>query len=98
MKSQKKIEHTQWIELRKKEVPLTIKQAEQEENISTSLTQESTLQKIIQLIQKKDTGRGAEYEEIVKESNIANAEDLIKTLLENGDIFQVSPGKIKILE
>ncbi len=54
-------------------------------------------QKITQLIQNLDKGDGARIEEIIEKSPLQNTEELIETMLKNGDVFQNSPGKIKVL-
>ena len=52
---------------------------------------------VINLIEKMDSGDGANFEEVIKESKIENAETLIKSLMEEGEIFQVKPGKLKVM-
>ena len=54
--------------------------------------------KIFQLIKSTDSGEGADTEEVISKSNLENAEQLVKKLLEEGEIFEVKPGKLKILE
>lgn len=48
-------------------------------------------------IKELDSGSGADYEEIIKKSG-PDAEKIIANLLKNGDAFEVSPGKLKLLE
>ena len=52
---------------------------------------------IFELIKKNDSGEGVLTEEIISKSNVADAERIIKQLLEEGDIFEVRPGKLKVL-
>lgn len=93
----KKINDPLWITIRKLENPKT-HYPSQEQTAETSIQPPiNDTQKILDLITAKDTGSGAEYEEIIHESHLPNAETIIKLLLENGDIFHVSPGKIKLL-
>lgn len=54
--------------------------------------------KIIDLIRKLDYGNGAEMNEIIKQSEVDNGERIIKNLILQGDIFEVKPGKVKVLE
>ena len=54
-------------------------------------------QKITQLIQDLDVGEGVRIEEIMEKSPLQNTEEIIETMLKNGDIFQNSPGKVKVL-
>ena len=53
---------------------------------------------IYDLIKKLDAGNGVQIDEIIEKSNLADAEKLINILLENGNIFEVKPGKVKVLE
>ncbi|MFH1053428.1 MAG: hypothetical protein V1740_03345 [Candidatus Woesearchaeota archaeon] len=50
------------------------------------------------LIRRFDQGPGADQDLVIKESNVENAEDVINFLLKEGEIFEVSPGKLKVLE
>jgi RPA family protein len=53
---------------------------------------------VINTIKKLDNGEGADSEEIIKESKISNGKDILNKLLEIGEIFEIRPGKIKVLE
>ncbi len=95
----KKILQIEWISLRRQELPLpkeepkieVIQELPQQE-------QENTAAKILELIRQKDPGNGADYEEIIQQSKIADAEKIIQTLIQKGEIFHVAPSKIKVLE
>ncbi len=54
-------------------------------------------QKIMQLIRTLDKGEGVRIEEIIEKSPLQNTEEIIETMLKNGDIFQNNPGKVKVL-
>ena len=54
-------------------------------------------QKMIKLIHMLDKGDGARIEEIIENSPLQNTEEIIENMLKNGDIFQNSPGKVKVL-
>jgi RPA family protein len=94
----KKIEDKRWVEIRKKElerrkiISLKRKEFDEEEFI------ESPYQRIIDIIKELDSGEGADFEEVVVKSKIADSQDLITGLLEQGEIFEVRPGRLKILE
>jgi len=62
-----------------------------EENI------ELPVHKLAQLIKDLDKGEGATIEEIVEKSHLKETEQLIHKMLEKGDIFQITPGKVKVL-
>ncbi len=55
------------------------------------------VQKMIQLIKELDLGEGVLIEEIIEKSILKESEKLIEKMLENGDIFQIVPGKVKVL-
>jgi len=55
------------------------------------------VQKIIEIINKLDSGNGVMIEEIIENSTLDNSEKIIEKMLEAGDIFQIQPGKVKIL-
>ena len=59
---------------------------------------ENQTQKIFRIIKKLDKGAGADIEDILLESGIENAEKYITTLINEGEIFEIRPGKVKVLE
>ena len=80
----------------------TIKVIEQTKIIDKETIEENEqkmipLQKIINLIKDLDQGNGVLIEEIIERSSLENTEKIIEKMLENGDIFQNSPGKVKVL-
>lgn len=50
------------------------------------------------LIKKLDNGDGVSIEDLIKSSNNDRVESIINRLLESGDIFEIKPGKLKVLE
>ena len=55
-------------------------------------------EKIVTLIKELDNGAGADMQELVNKCDTEEAEKIIKTMLEQGEIFEIKPGKLKILE
>lgn len=55
-------------------------------------------EEIYLLIKKLDNGDGVLIEDIIKNSNKNEAENMIYKLLENGDIFEIKPCRLKVLE
>lgn len=53
---------------------------------------------VIELIKKLDSGDGADTEEVIAESNAEDCEKIISNLLREGEIFEISSGKLKVLE
>ncbi len=54
-------------------------------------------EKLSKLIIQLDKGEGVLIEELIKKSPLEKTEELIEKMLENGDIFQNIPGKVKLL-
>src|SRR3989344_559254 len=54
-------------------------------------------QKISKLISELDRGEGVLIEEILEKSPLEKTEELLEKMLENGDIFQNMPGKVRVL-
>jgi len=97
----RKIEDKRWSEVRKLELKNLKKTEQQETKISEPVEEEiisSPYQKMLDLIRKKDTGQGAEYQEILILSNLRDSEKILTTLLEEGEIFEIKPGRLKVLE
>ncbi len=65
--------------------------------IVAAIERETTSERLIKLIIQLDRGDGAPIEDVVAKSNITNAEAVITQLLLAGDIFELRPGKIKVL-
>jgi RPA family protein len=74
-----------------KEIPL--EKIESKDNIMMSLPTE----KMKLLIKELDSGEGVSIEELIEKSPLEDSEEVIKRMLEVGDIFQNSPGKVKLL-
>ncbi|MBI2651927.1 hypothetical protein HYX00_00555 [Candidatus Woesearchaeota archaeon] len=97
----KKMNNIYWIKVRKLE--LKDKNIVYS-NIKTSdkdLIKESVSdidQEVYLLIKELDKGDGVLIDEVIRNSNNSNAEGIINKLLENGDIFEITPGKLKVLE
>ena len=53
---------------------------------------------VYSLIKKLDKGDGVSFEDVIKNSAASKAETIITKLLENGDVFEIKPGKLKVLE
>ncbi len=63
----------------------------------TSGTIALPIEKITKIIKELDQGQGVFIEEIMERSPLKDTDALIKRMLENGDIFQNQPGKVKVL-
>jgi RPA family protein len=94
----KKMQDKGWIKVRELELKKQPKNIEEEEPKKEEIIediQESIPNRIINLIKEKDKGDGVDFEEILKE---INNEETIKELLKKGELFEVRPGRLKVLE
>ena len=53
---------------------------------------------IYSLIKSLDNGDGVSVDDVIKSSKDKSAEFIINKLLESGDIFEIKPGRLKVLE
>ena len=53
---------------------------------------------LLRLIKKLDRGEGVDIEEVISASAIEDCQTLIGQFIRCGEVFEVSPGKIKLLE
>lgn len=106
----RKIENKKWINHRKKELELQgnpepepvkqehkieeQKQEEQEEPIET--TNRSKI--LLQAIKKLDDGKGAPIDEVIQMSKLEDAEEYIEQLLNEGEIYEIRKGRLKVLD
>ncbi|MBT3303714.1 hypothetical protein HN592_05100 [Candidatus Woesearchaeota archaeon] len=91
----KKIEDKNWINVRKLELqqPITVEKPVVKPIKETAVKEQPP---IIDLIKELDKGEGVSTESLV--DNLGkDSEKIIKKLLEAGEIFEISPGILKIL-
>jgi RPA family protein len=79
--------------------PVIQEETIQEETVEDN-SSENERQTILNLIAKTDTGEGVEITQIATESNLdeQTTNSLIQDLLKEGEIFEIKPGKIKLIE
>jgi RPA family protein len=101
----KKIKDKRWIDVRKLELRQKKKfsdrgetNVKQDNNLKEEVIKTTNMEKIYNLIKELDDGDGIDTEDVIKKVNIDNAELIIKSLLEQGDIFEITPGRLKVLE
>ena len=74
------------------------KEIKKEKEINpVDIEEDLPIQKIIKIIKELDNGDGVFIEELIEKSTLNETEKLIQNMLENGDIFQNYPGKVKVL-
>ena len=96
----KVLDNKKWLEYRKKEV-LSQKLKPIVETTSIDevpMQEENNLSSIINKIKDLDKGDGAQIEEVISNLNMVNVEKSIETLLNEGEIFEIRPGRLKVLD
>lgn len=95
----RRIDDKRWVEVRK----LELKSKRPVQSIVVPVNKQvpnivSPLQNIYALIKKLDTGDGADIGSVIENAHQPDAEKMITSLLEKGEIFEVRKGKVKVLE
>ncbi len=101
----RKIDDIKWAGIRKLELELEKlkegKKISTEEVVEKATGSALTSEKIYYLIKNNDTGEGVDVETLLKKLNISDTgacDQILKNLLEQGEIFDVKPGRYKVLE
>lgn len=55
-------------------------------------------EKIYSLIRQLDEGKGADVEEVLQTSQVKEGEEIIKQLILEGEVFELFPGRLKVLQ
>jgi len=90
----KKVQNKKWIEYRK----LELGEIPTQEVILEEPMTDSPVDTMIEVIRGLDSGNGADTEEVIARSKIENADDIISSLMREGEIFEITSGKIKVLD
>ncbi|MBI4452994.1 hypothetical protein HY637_06200 [Candidatus Woesearchaeota archaeon] len=91
----RKIEDNGWVNLRK----LELINVNFEGNVLNAVAGAANLSEdVYMLIKNLDKGEGVEFGDVIKNSQNLDAEHMINKLLESGDVFEVKPGRLKVLE
>ncbi len=53
---------------------------------------------VLDLVRELDTGGGADVDEALARYGKPDGEEVVRSLLEDGEIFELRPGKVKVLE
>lgn len=94
-----------WIQYRKKELELLrpkkiiINQTPKMENAEEIVVKaDNIFEKIMNIIRENDTGNGTPIDVVIEKIDDIQAEKIINNLLSEGEIFEIKPGCVKILE
>jgi RPA family protein len=107
----KKIDNDKWFEVRKLQIELeqlqtkptiqpTIEPTKQEDSVveEDEVIEYTTHDKVIESIRKLDTGDGADIDKVIADVKDKDTEEVISELMKKGSIFELKPGKIKVLD
>ena len=96
----KKINNQDWVKVRNIELRNNVITKIENVNSEESLIEDNlnSADDVLSLIRKLDSGEGVLIDDVLKESKNDGVEKTLSKMLENGDIFEIKPGKIKILE
>lgn len=95
----KRLADTGWANVRKLELERILSPKKMGAEVEKVHEESSSANyRIYSLIKEIDTGEGVSVDDIIKISGIVEAERALNMLLENGDVFEVKPGKLKVLE
>ncbi|MBS3105661.1 hypothetical protein J4234_05365 [Candidatus Woesearchaeota archaeon] len=94
----KKMNNVQWVDVRRLELKGSGVIGDNTISIDKNPAGDIKNDDLFSLIKKLDNGDGSSFDEIIKGYGSADAEKMLNTLLENGDIFEIKPGRLKVLE
>jgi RPA family protein len=101
----KKIDGKKWVELRKLELDQRKKIKQEEKKDAITETKQAVQkplfnysEKILETIKNLDKGQGADIDDVITAVKFKEAEEVIMHLLEEGELFEIRPGKLKVLE
>jgi len=96
----KHVSNSEWLVLRKNELAnapkVEVVVPGKVEVPQESVANVSQYDKVTASIRKHDAGEGADIGEVLVEADVG--EDAVRSLLEQGEIFEVKPGRLKVLE
>ena len=88
-----------WAKVRKLELGNSNKEfnTQQSNTVEEEVTDLTSTNKILKLIKELDKGDGVSIENLSLK-NINDLDKIIDMLLKEGDVFEIKPGKLKVLE
>lgn len=96
----KKIVNPKWIKYRKLELTnfkITTKPKNEEQSIPEVKTENNIIDSLIKKISELDKGNGTVIEELFKYFEESKANRTINQLIEQGEIFEIKPGIVKVI-
>lgn len=96
--SQQRVEENSYLTnplLKEKKRIISKKVNDKQEDGGTLVT---TTDNILTIIRELDTGQGAPVEKVIAKTGRPDAETILTNLLAEGEIFEIRPGRVKVLE
>jgi len=93
----KKISDIKLLELRKAELELIDLEARKKAPIAEVKDDSSAKDRVLSIVRALDLGPGAEFDAVARALG-SEGEQRISKLLQSGELFQIRPGRIKVLE
>jgi len=87
-----------WMNVRKLELKDMHAAGENAKAMAHDVEEVPVNDEIYSLIKSLDNGDGVSVDDVIKSSKDKSAEFIINKLLESGDIFEIKPGRLKVLE
>ncbi len=102
----RKVSDSRWVQVRKLELASEHHSAAKPEGADGSLLVEeedfgevsSPLARVIGIVRDHDAGDGVGFEDVAVRAGDIDLDDCLKRLLEKGEIFEIRPGRYKVLE
>lgn len=97
----KKINNFAWVDVRKLELRkrISIDDDYNKDEVKDSSEEiNDSNEEVYSIIKRLDKGDGVPIDDIIKSSNNSKVENIINKLLENGEIFEIKSGMVKVLE
>jgi hypothetical protein len=99
----KRLKNPAWVQYRRKELShsteFVVAHDEIQETPIPAIPATATknpFEAIIDAIRSNDKGNGADIEEVI--AAVPGAQQFVRTLIEEGEIFEIRPGRLKVLE
>lgn len=95
----KRLKNPAWVEYRRKELSrlhVELKQPSPAATPKPVQHSKNPFELIIEQIRALDKGQGADIEEIL--AAIPESQKFVQTLIEEGEVFEIKPGRLKVLE
>lgn len=94
----KKLDNFMWMNVRELELRKGVDFDNYPKSEIKAPAEEVNNEEICSIIRKLDNGDGAFVEDVIKNLKHDAAEKMLNILLEKGNIFEIKPGKLKVLE